>query len=195
MNHKDYNDNNFLPIANQLLTDAVINSNHPFHQGYFATFNQDQIEQRTLVLRKWSLQRRSIVFHTDYRSPKISQLKLNKQSSVLFYSKQDKLQLRFSGFSHVHYKDRLSNARFKMLSNSQLKFYQTSIKPSQIQDNSWNTNSQHSDCQTDNPYENFAVIVFNFSKLDLLSLHYKKNTRFIYLWNKKNDLQVSFCTP
>ena len=46
-----------------------------------------------------------------------------------------------------------------------------------------------------NPESNFSVIVFNFDKIDLLSLNYQKNTRVFYHWDKMNDMQSSYIAP
>ena len=86
----------FLNKIDSLLQKGVVNSNHPFHQFTLGTQGQDKIELRTVVLRQWRLNRRTLIFHTDIRSPKIKQLKKNNICSALFYSKEDKIQIRIN---------------------------------------------------------------------------------------------------
>ena len=71
--NKDSSALEILEEVDSLLTKAVHQSKHPFHQFTIASFNNTEIEQRTVVLREWNIDRRGMIFHTDYRSPKIKQ--------------------------------------------------------------------------------------------------------------------------
>eukprot|EP01048_Picozoa_sp_COSAG05_P024953 COSAG05_NODE_6118_length_1019_cov_1.235870_1_plen_116_part_10 len=102
----------FLSCADHLLSLGVKDSNHAFHQGVFATAQESLIQQRYVVLRRWVLARRSLIFHTDIRSPKVKAIQQNPKTSFIFYSKTDRLQLRFECVSHVHHHNRLSRECF-----------------------------------------------------------------------------------
>lgn len=50
-------------------------------------------EIRTLVLRDADRNSRSLTWHTDSRSPKVEQLQSNAESSILFWSPENRVQL------------------------------------------------------------------------------------------------------
>ena len=183
-----------LENANVLLDAGVTTGNHPFHQFVISTSVDNIPEQRTVVLRQWVLKRRSIIFHTDIRSPKVEQLKSNNNCSVLFYSKPDKMQLRFKCTAHVHYKDRLSDYLYSQTSDSQRECYSYSKAPSieclETTKEEWLHQSQ-AITEVD-PYENFAACVCNFNELELLYLSYKGHTRVLYQWDKHGELSTKF---
>ena len=173
-----------LCIADQLLSQSVQSARHPFHQAVFATQNMNAIEQRMLVLRRWVMKRRTLMFHTDIRSPKVVQLRQNPQCSILFYSQPDKLQLRFKCQAHIHYQDRLSDYLFSQTTASQRECYRFSAAPSiEIAPSTKEQLFLESGLiHEEDPYRNFSVCVCNFNQLDLLYLSYKGHQRVLYEW-------------
>ena len=171
----------FLDSASEKLTEGVLRAKHPFHQCTVASNANGIIEQRTVVLRKWVFKRQTLMFHTDIRSPKIEQFKQNPRVSVLFYSKEDKLQLRFKCVLHVHHNDRLTNYLFGNTTESQQDCYMTHYPPSSVIDNMPSYLSSKRDAVA---RENFAVCVCNFDELDLLYLNQKRHSRILYSWDK-----------
>ena len=181
-----------LNYIDDALKRGVKDYKHPFHQFVLSTFEDTQIEQRMLVLRRWVLNRRTIIFHTDYRSPKISQLKKNRQCSILFYSKSDNIQLRIKGSVHIHQHDDLANVFFNEATPNQLKHYEGSIPPSTKID--LESLENNGDSNT-NPKEHFCVCVCNFNDLELLYLNKKKNIRILYEWDKNSRLTYNYLAP
>lgn len=184
----------FLKNANQLLTKGIHTAKHPFHQFVIGSLNEGKIEQRTVVLRRWVLKRRTIIFHTDIRAPKVEQLRKNRACSILFYSKQDKLQLRFTCSAHIHYKSRLSDFLFSQTTESQRRCYGFSKAPSIIipkrTKEEWEQTSE--EINKEDPYENFAACVCNFSELDLLYLNHEGHVRIRYKWDKNSELSSEY---
>ena len=186
--------NKYLENANQLLFKGTQTAKHPFHQFTIGSINENSIEQRMVVLRRWVLKRRSIIFHTDFRAPKVTQLKKDNRCSILFYSKQDKLQLRFSCIAHIHHKDRLSDYLYSQTTESQRKCYAFSKPPSMIIPEKtkeiWEEAS--SEIIKVDPYDNFAACVCNFDKLDLLYLNHEGHVRILYQWDKYGNLSSDY---
>ena len=56
--------------------------------------HQDEIDGRIVVLRKSERENNLLQFHTDLRSPKVDILKNNNNASLVFYDKEEKIQLR-----------------------------------------------------------------------------------------------------
>ena len=77
-----------------MLDDAVTNRASPFRIPVFMCAHQDEIDGRIVVLRKSDRENNLLQFHTDLRSPKVDILKKNKKASLLFYDKEEKIQLR-----------------------------------------------------------------------------------------------------
>lgn len=173
-----------LHALNVRLTDAVQNGKSPFHQFTLATLHNQQPEQRMVVLRKWDLKRQSILFHCDKRSPKVQQLQQNPSASLLFYSKEDKVQYRFRVFCHLHEDDRLARFMYEQSTDRQRRCYRSPDTPSSLLKYSKKN-------QLENAFDNFMVCVCNFTELDLLFLSYQGHERFLYEWQKDGTLKIN----
>ena len=173
------------------LKKGVESVKHPFHTFSLATITHvGRVDQRSVVLRQWEIERRSIIFFTDVRSPKVSQLARSPHCSVLFYSYPDRLQLRFSCYVHIHQFDRLSDYFFNELSDSQRTHYMADQSPSTDLDfeKKGTSSYQQVTTQSQDPYQNFSVGVCNFDHLDLLYLGKDKHIRVVYSWDKEGNL-------
>lgn len=123
----------FQDCWHRLINGAVL-AKHPFHWPAIATINGDFPEIRTVVLRKALPKERALIFHTDYRSPKINQIKLNNGISWLFYDAKSRIQLRIKTVSAIHHNDELA---VKLWNDSRLeskKCYLVQPAPSAITD-------------------------------------------------------------
>jgi len=77
-----------------LFNDAVNYRSSPFRLPVFICGDQSDFDGRIVVLRKSDQSNNLIQFHSDIRSDKIAKLKKNKNSSILFYDKEEKIQVR-----------------------------------------------------------------------------------------------------
>ncbi|RAP31857.1 hypothetical protein DID75_05750 [Candidatus Marinamargulisbacteria bacterium SCGC AG-410-N11] len=177
--------------VNKLMDIGVDSSRHPFHQCYFASHNKSDIELRTVVLRRWNLNRRSIIFHTDIRSPKVEQVRSNPSTSLLFYSKEDLLQVRFKAKSHIHTNNRLSAFMFSKTTKNQQQCYKSINAPS----TKISKENHLSGANLKNPINNFSVCVSNFNQMEVLFLNHKKHIRILYEWDRFNKQRHSFLNP
>ena len=88
---------NFEEIQNKywsMLDDAITNRGSQFRIPVFICAHQDEVDGRIVVLRKSDRENNLLQFHTDFRSPKVDILKKNKNASLVFYDKEEKIQLR-----------------------------------------------------------------------------------------------------
>ena len=77
------------------LTRGVKDRKHAFHNPVFCNVDQDGgVDSRVVVLRKFDPINMILNFHTDYRSPKVSNLKKNNKSMLVFYDHKLKIQMR-----------------------------------------------------------------------------------------------------
>ena len=77
-----------------MLDDAVTNRSSQFRIPVFICGDQSDFDGRIVVLRKSDQSNSLVQFHSDIRSDKISKLKNNKNASMLFYDKEEKIQVR-----------------------------------------------------------------------------------------------------
>ena len=88
-----------------MLDDAVTNRGSPFRIPVFICAHQDEVDGRIVVLRKSDRANNLLQFHTDLRSPKVDILKKNKNASLVFYDKEEKIQLRVKVECEVNYQN------------------------------------------------------------------------------------------
>ena len=77
-----------------MLDDAVTNRSSQFRIPVFICGDQSDFDGRIVVLRKSDQTNNLVQFHSDIRSNKIPKLKNNKNASMLFYDKEEKIQVR-----------------------------------------------------------------------------------------------------
>ena len=87
----------FIEIKNKIwsmLDNAIKDRSSPFRIPVFICGNQDDFDGRIVVLRKSNQSNNLVQYHSDIRSNKIAKLKNNKNASMLFYDKEEKIQVR-----------------------------------------------------------------------------------------------------
>ena len=77
-----------------MLDDAVTNRGSQFRIPTFICGDQSSFDGRIVVLRKSDQQNSLVQFHSDIRSDKIQKLKKNPNAAMLFYDKEEKIQVR-----------------------------------------------------------------------------------------------------
>ena len=77
-----------------MLDNAIKDRGSPFRVPVFICGNQDDFDGRIVVLRKSDQSNNTVQYHSDIRSNKIAKLKINKNASMLFYDKEEKIQVR-----------------------------------------------------------------------------------------------------
>ena len=91
-----------------LLENGLANRNAPFHIPTFICGKNENFDGRIVVLRGVSKKDKKIWFHSDIRSNKIKIMKINPLSSLLFYDKNEKIQLRISCSSKINYQNEIT---------------------------------------------------------------------------------------
>jgi len=77
-----------------MLDNAIKDRSSQFRIPVFICGSQDDFDGRIVVLRKSDQSNNLIQYHSDIRSNKIVKLKNNKNASMLFYDKDEKIQVR-----------------------------------------------------------------------------------------------------
>ena len=96
-----------------MLNEAVINRASSFRIPVFICSHQDEVDGRIVVLRKSDRINNLLQFHTDIRSPKIEILKKNNKASLLFYDKEEKIQLRVKAICEINNQNSITEESWK----------------------------------------------------------------------------------
>ena len=125
----EMNNDIFIKVS-KLLENGAKERDHDFHIMTFCTIGKEGVEARSVVLRNFDKDKNIIRFHTDYRSPKLDDIKKNPNTVCLVYSYKLKTQLRIKTISSIHYDDSIWNESWDKTGLSSRKCYLTKYHPS-----------------------------------------------------------------
>ncbi len=180
-----------------MLDDAVTNRGSPFRIPVFMCANQNEIDGRIVVLRKSDRKNNLLQFHTDLRSPKVKILKKNKKASLLFYDKEEKIQLRVKVNCEINNQNSITEESWKKTQHISRRCYLTDSPPGTISENPTSGMiSQLEDFdytmeQSEEGYKNFTVIKCKIKSAEWLYLAAKGHRRAKFDFeNNKNSWLV-----
>lgn len=186
-----------------MLTRGVADRKSPLHTPTLATIGADgSPEVRIVVFRKFLPEERTLIFHTDLRSPKIGELLSDKRVSWLFYDPGEKMQFRISGEATIH-ADKDDSLKIKQWqatwafgrrcymgeAPSRIVAEATSGMPSEIE------NREPTIEESEVGFVNFAVVSTAIRTIDCLELHAAGHRRSLFSWNETGGLQTDWLTP
>ena len=180
-----------------MLDDAVTNRASPFRVPVFMCSHQDEIDGRIVVLRKSDRGNNLLQFHTDFRSPKVDMLKKNNKASLLFYDKEEKIQLRVKIECEVNNQNSTTEESWKKTQHISRRCYLTDSPPGTSSDNPTSgmisklEDFDYTMEQSEEGYKNFTVIKCNIKSIEWLYLAAKGHRRAKFdLDKKKSDWLV-----
>ncbi|MDC2996026.1 pyridoxamine 5'-phosphate oxidase family protein [Candidatus Pelagibacter sp.] len=180
-----------------MLDDAVSNRSSPFRIPVFMCSNQNQIDGRIVVLRGSDRKNNLLQFHTDFRSPKVDILKKNNKASLLFYDKEEKIQLRVKVDCEINNQNSITEVSWKRTQHISRRCYLTDSPPGTVSDNPTSGMiSQLEDFdytmeQSEDGYKNFTVINCKINSIEWLYLAAKGHRRAKFDFkNNKNSWLV-----
>ena len=177
---------NFKEIQNKywsMLNDAVTNRASPFRIPVFICGHQDEIDGRIVVLRKSDRVNNLLQFHTDFRSPKVDILKKNKKASLLFYDKEEKIQLRVKVDCEINNQNSTTEESWKKTQHISRRCYLTDSPPGTTSDNPTSgmisklEDFDYTMEQSEEGYKNFTVIKCEIRSIEWLYLAAKGHRR------------------
>ena len=166
-----------------MLDDAVTNRASPFRIPVFMCSYQDELNGRIVVLRKSDRNKKLLQFHTDLRSPKVEILKKNKNASLLFYDKEEKIQLRVKVECEVNNQNLITEESWKKTQHISRRCYLTDSPPGTISDNPTSgmisklEEFDYTIEQSEDGYKNFTVIKCEIKSIEWLYLAAKGHRR------------------
>ena len=116
----------------QRIVKGSVHFKDDFHQPVTGTLSSAGINLRTVVLRKVWPDKKQLSFHTDIRSGKLNDLNNNPTVTWLFYSHQQRIQIRLAGTAHVHTVTALAQTAWENTKPSSRKTYLPTMAPGAI---------------------------------------------------------------
>ncbi len=176
-----------------MLNDAVTNRRSPFRIPVFICADRNEIDGRIVVLRKADKENNLLQFHTDLRSPKVEILKKNKNASLVFYDKEEKIQLRVKVECDLNNQNSVTKESWTKTQHVSRRCYLTDNAPGTISNDP--TSGMISELedfdytieQSEKGYKNFTVIQCKIKSIEWLYLAAKGHRRAKFnLQNNKN---------
>jgi 3-hydroxyisobutyrate dehydrogenase len=166
-----------------MLNDAVVNRGSPFRIPIFICGDQSDFDGRIVVLRKSDQSNNLIQYHSDIRSNKINKLKKNKNASMLFYDKEEKIQLRLKVDCIVNYNNEITKESWLKTGHMSRKCYLVDNGPGTRSDTPTSglkpelDNFEFTMEQSEEGYKNFTVVQCKVKSIEWLYLAAKGHRR------------------
>ena len=176
-----------------MLNDAVTNRASQFRIPTFICGDQSDFDGRIVVLRKSNQKDNIVQFHSDIRSDKIEKLKKNPKAAMLFYDKDEKIQVRLKVECLVNHNNEITKESWSKTQHISRKCYLVDNGPgseSKIPTSGLKPeldNFEFTMEQSEEGYKNFTVIQCKIKSIEWLYLAAKGHRRARFDLEKKKD--------
>ena len=166
-----------------MLDDAVTNRSSQFRIPVFICGNQKDFDGRIVVLRKSDQSNNLVQFHSDIRSDKIPKLKSNKRASMLFYDKEEKIQVRLKVECTINHSNEITEESWEKTCHISRKCYLVDNGPGTESSTPTSglkpelDNFEFTMEQSEEGYKNFTVIQCKIKTIEWLYLAAKGHRR------------------
>ena len=166
-----------------MLDDAVSNRSSQFRIPTFICGDQSDFDGRIVVLRKSDQQNSLVQFHSDIRSDKIQKLKKNPNAAMLFYDKEEKIQVRLKVECTVNHNNNVTKESWSKTQHISRKCYLVDNGPGTESDIPTSglkpelDNFEFTMEQSEEGYKNFTVIQCKVKSIEWLYLAAKGHRR------------------
>jgi len=179
-----------------MLENAVTDRSSPFRIPVFICGDQSDLDGRIVVLRKADNKNNLVQFHSDIRSDKIEKLKSNSKAAMLFYDKEEKIQVRLKVECLVNHNNNVTKESWSKTQHISRKCYLVDNGPGTESGTPTSglkpelDNFEFTMEQSEEGYKNFTVIQCKIKSIEWLYLAAKghRRARFDLENNKENWL-------
>jgi len=187
------NTNEIFEDIKRNLARGVKDRKHSFHTPVFCNVNDDSvIESRIVVLRKFDPLKLILNFHTDYRSPKVKNLKKNNNSLFVFYDHKLKIQMRIKTTSILNNQNEISKEMWDKTRLLSRKCYLTKKDPSSFTSSPEDGIPEHligkepDFEESEKGFKNFTVVENKVNEIDWLYLKISGHRRLKLIFKNEN---------
>ena len=176
-----------------MLDDAVTNRSSQFRIPVFICGDHSDFDGRIVVLRKSDQSNNLLQFHSDIRSVKIPKLKNNKNASLLFHDKNEKIQIRLKVECTVNHKNEVTKQSWSKTGHISRKCYLVDNGPGTESPTPTSglkpelDNFEFTMEQSEEGYKNFTVIQCKIKTIEWLYLAAKGHRRARFDIESKKD--------
>ena len=176
-----------------MLDDAITNRASQFRIPTFICGNQSDFDGRIVVLRKSDQHNNIVQFHSDIRSDKIEKLKNNPKAAMLFYDKDEKIQVRLKIECVINHNNDITKESWSKTQHISRKCYLVENGPgseSEIPTSGLKSeldNFEFTMKQSEEGYKNFTVIQCKIKSIEWLYLAAKGHRRARFDLETKKD--------
>ena len=176
-----------------MLTNAVKDRSSQFRIPVFICGNQDDFDGRIVVLRKADEVNNLVQYHSDIRSNKIIKLKVNKNAAILFYDKEEKIQVRLKVECIVNHENDITKQSWLKTGHMSRKCYLVDNGPGTESDTPTSglkpelDNFEFTMEQSEVGYKNFTVIQCEIKSIEWLYLAAKGHRRARFDFENNKD--------
>ena len=176
-----------------MLDDAVTNRSSQFRIPVFICGEQKDFDGRIVVLRKSDQSNNLVQFHSDIRSDKIAKLKSNKNASMLFYDKEEKIQVRLKVECNINHNNETTKESWSKTGHISRKCYLVENGPGTESPKPTSglkpelDNFEFTMEQSEEGYKNFTVIQCKIKTIEWLYLAAKGHRRARFEVNNNKE--------
>ena len=184
----------------ELLKTGLSKRDLPFHIPVFICGLDSNTDGRMVVLRGISKKYKNLWFHTDIRSKKIRTLKTNPIASLLFYDKEEKIQLRITGKAKINYQNSITKKSWNKTTHMSRQCYLGNKAPGSeaLLPTSGLTkevdNHKYSMEESETGYKNFCVVEIFIESIEWLYLAARGHRR-AYFTLKNSSVEKKWLIP
>ncbi len=153
----------------------------------------------TVVLREALPDRNLIIFHTDIRSEKVSEIKSNPNLTVVYYDDADHIQIILKAEAAIHHQDDIAKQQWQQSGFKSRRNYLTEHAPSSPLNEEGSgleyLGEQKFDDSDPAGYKNFAVVVLDVHSLEYLQLNKDGNRRARFKNEQQKGWAGEWITP
>lgn len=176
------------------LLNGAVKGRDPMHYITLATQASGNIGLRTVVLRKTVPATKTIIFHTDKRSPKCTEMADSPLVSVLLYDHPAKIQLRLTARAIIQITGAPVNEAWQQTNLSSRRSYLTMLPPSSGQLEAASglppkvDGSELTMEESEAGRQNFAVVTLQVLSIDWLHLGAAGHRRAFFTYDSSGTL-------
>lgn len=185
----------------ELLRQAVADRKHPMRTVTIGYVADGKPQIRTVVLRRVDPEIRKIYFHTDIRSEKINDIRLNNQLSWLAYDGGLRTQIILNGSTIIHHKNEVTQQHWKATHHSSRRCYLLASGPGQpiteevkLTEDKLKSFSYTME-ESEVGFENFAVIETTVQEMDWYNTFHLGNRRAHFIYENNDLKSATWLTP
>ena len=176
-----------------MLDDAITNRASQFRIPTFICGDQSDFDGRIVVLRKSDQLNNTVQFHSDIRSDKIGKLKKNPKAAMLFYDKDEKIQVRLKIECVINHNNEVTKESWSKTQHISRKCYLVDNGPGSESASPTSglkpelDNFDFTMEQSEKGYKNFTVIQCKIKSIEWLYLAAKGHRRARFDLETKKD--------